>query len=74
MTMKAGKSWISMRQIASMPQLGVLVHVDLLDAVVGEPGGGAADRAEVEAAVPPACLAHLHVVAVPRQPDREPEQ
>ena len=35
------------------------MHVDLPDAVVGQPGGGAADRAEVEAAVPSAGLAHL---------------
>ena len=32
-------------------ELGVLQHLDGLDAVLREPGGRAADRAEVEAAV-----------------------
>ena len=32
-------------------ELGVLEHLDLGDAVLGEPGRGPADRAEVEAAV-----------------------
>src|SRR5690606_22494670 len=32
-------------------QLGVLEHLDVADAVLGQAGGGPADRAEVEAAV-----------------------
>src|SRR6516165_1611704 len=32
-------------------EFGVLNYFDLGDAVLGQPGGGAADRAEVEAAV-----------------------
>src|SRR3954453_9275497 len=44
-------------------ELGVLQHLDRLDAVLGEPGGGAADRAEVEAAVRGARLGdHLRAV------------
>ena len=41
------------------PELGILQHVDLPDAVVGEPGRGPADGAEVEAAVPLARGRHL---------------
>src|SRR5258708_3365172 len=40
-------------------ELLVLDDLDLLDAVLGEPGGGAADRAEVEAAVRVARLGDL---------------
>src|ERR1700742_127571 len=39
-------------------QLGVFQHVNPGNAVLGEPGGGAADGAEVEAAVPLAGLGH----------------
>src|SRR3954464_912020 len=41
------------------PELGILQHLDRLDAVLGEPGGGAADRPEVEAAVLVARLGDL---------------
>src|ERR1700721_840052 len=40
-------------------ELGIFDRLDLLDAVLGEIGGGAADRREIEAAVPLAGLAHL---------------
>src|SRR5579871_3161165 len=39
-------------------ELGVFQHLDLLDAVLGEVGGGAADRSEIEAAVLLAGVAH----------------
>ena len=50
-TMKAGKSSTSIFQTASMPSSGYSSDLDRLDAVLGEAGGRAADRAEVEAAV-----------------------
>ena len=50
-TMNAGKSTTSIFHTASMPSSAILEHLDLLDAVLREPRRGAADRAEVEAAV-----------------------
>ncbi len=58
MTMKAGKSTTSMRQIASMPSSGYSSALDLLDAMLGEVRRGAADRGEIEAAVLLAGVAH----------------
>src|SRR5262245_45423121 len=40
-------------------ELGIFLDLDLLDAVLGEVGGGAADGREVEAAMTLAGLAHL---------------
>ena len=50
-TMKAGKSTTSIFQTASMPSSGYSRTSTLLDAVLGQPGRRAADRAEVEPAV-----------------------
>src|SRR3954471_13027621 len=41
-------------------ELGIFHHLDLLDAVLGKVGRGTADRAEIEAAVLLAGLAHRH--------------
>src|SRR5271168_3321144 len=40
-------------------ELGIFEHLDAPDAVLREPCGGAADRAEIEAAVAGASLAHF---------------
>src|SRR5580700_11833131 len=41
------------------PELGIFVDLDLFDAVLRQARRGAADRAEIEAAMPRAGLAHL---------------
>jgi len=57
--MKAGKSTTSMRHIASHAKFGIFEKLDLLDAILREARGRAADRAEVEAAMLLAGCAHL---------------
>jgi hypothetical protein len=48
-TRNAGKSFTSIFHTASMPSIGVVEHLDLLDRVLREDRRRAADRAEVEA-------------------------